>query len=298
MALHKFLIDMTKSKPNFNSNRSGSRNPSSGKMTKSLHGICFSAFLFVLGLFCLPQQLRATEYNSNWFTVTVNPCTGLANVQVVLYNDESGTTNDDFWHGGTTLQWNLGEGGGWVTLATIYLNGGGPQPWIFNPHEDGYISLYPATTRTLDYVGTYWVASGDEQFYLNLNVELTAADIGKTIKFQMTGDWEDGGSSGEETITYSGPPDATSFSASDATDCAEVDLTWALPSGICPGAEADIFRDGSHLKYVTATDLTSTDATAVAGQLYLYKVRFATTVNGTRIFGGFSGSDNGTRKTT
>jgi len=112
----------------------------------------------------------------------------------------------------------------------------------------------------------------------------------------MTGDWEDGGSSGEESGTFDSTPAATSCTASDATDCNFTNINWSLPSDLCAGAMAQIYRNGSPLKEVLATNLTTTDA-GTPGTTYAYKVRFYKSMNGYNNFGGFSPEDNGTRKT-
>ncbi len=251
----------------------------------------FSALLFVLSFLFQPETLQATAYNSNWFTASINPCTGLANVQFVVYNDEEGTTNDDFWQTGSKLQ--IHVDGVWSDVGTLSLGGG--NTWNWNPHDDGYLGFTPTATRTVTYATEYWVASGDEQFYVGFNVALLASDIGKTIKFQITGTWEDGGSSGEESFTFPRTPDASSCIASDATDCNYTSISWSLPSSICTSAVAEIYRNGAYLKEVAASALSTTDA-GTPGTAYAYKVRFYKLMGGYNNYGGFSPEDNGTRK--
>jgi len=205
---------------------------------------------------------------------------------MVIYNDEENTTNDDFWQTGSTLQMNVD--GAWVTIAAIDQGGGGT--WVWNPHDDGYISITPNGTRTmsLNTPNNYWVSSGDQQNYVDFFVHLNASDIGKTIKFKITGTWEDGGSSGEETMVFEQTDDATSITAADATNCNETSLSWSIPSGLCAGAVAEIYRNNSFLKTATASLGSTTDVTGVAGTTYQYKVRFYVAMGGYNNTGAFS----------
>lgn len=262
------------------------------KANRILHFVSFSAILFFFCIVFQPGNVQATAYNSNWFTASINPCTGLANVQFVVYNDESGTTNDDFWNSGSKLQ--IHVDGAWHDVGTLNLGGG--NTWNWNPHDDGYLGFTPTATRTVTYATEYWVASGDEQFYVGFNIALLASDIGKTLKFQITGTWEDGGSSGEESVLFTRTPDATNCIASDATDCHFTNISWTLPAAICTSAVAEIYRNGVYLKEVAANTLSTTDD-GTPGTAYAYKVRFYKAMNGYNNYGGFSPEDNGTRKT-
>lgn len=262
---------------------------------KSTQSLFLTAMLFVLFLIGSPQKMWGTAYNSNWFSASMVPCTNLARIQMVIYNDEENTTNDDFWQTGSTLQMNVD--GAWVTIAAIDQGGGGT--WVWNPHDDGYISITPNGTRTmsLNTPNNYWVSSGDQQNYVDFFVHLNSSDIGKTIKFKITGTWEDGGSSGEETMVFEQTDDATSITAADATNCNETSLSWSIPSGLCAGAVAEIYRNNSFLKTATASLGSTTDVTGMAGTTYQYKVRFYVPMGGYNNTGAFSPEDAGTRKT-
>lgn len=247
------------------------------------------SLIIVLGF---TLDLRADPYVESWFSAAINNCTGKARISMVLYNDDEGTTNDDFWHEESTLQMHVD--GAWVNIADLNLGTSG-STWNWNPNDDGGVGVTNLNVRGMSLVDIFLNISGDAQFGAIFDIELNQSDIGKTIRFRINGTWEDGGSSGEETIVYARTPDATTFSASDATDCNVTILNWALPSNICAGAIAEIERNNVFLKEVSASALTTTDA-GTAGVTYSYRVRFYTSTGQYKNYGGYSGSDNGTRK--
>lgn len=252
-------------------------------------------FILCLGIFLLGtfsrNQLFATAYNENWFSTSIDQCTGKVRIDFVIYNDESGTTNDDFWESGAVLEMQVD--GTWTTIGTIFE--GGQGPWSWNPNDDGYISFAPGSFRTMGLIGVFSTGSSDVQFGISVEATLKVSDIGKTLKFRITGTWEDGGSTGEEPQTYNRIPDATSCTASDATDCNQTNISWTMPQGLCAGAMAEVYRNGILLKEVSAASLATIDA-GIPGVTYQYKVRFYKQMNGYKNEGGFSPEDGGTRK--
>ncbi len=260
--------------------------------------------LFLLTAFLWSTSLVAINYESTWFTVSINPCTGYAQLDFVIYVDADNNLDDLFWEGSfNAIQMKVGSGS-WVNIGQMGSGhpGGGASHYTFNNDDvfykrlnTGLISQSLSSYMTGDNQSDrpYWIRS---QFYL------PPSAIGEDIQFRFGPE-----SVFEEASTLPGPisddipftPDLANISASDNTDCDGVHISWDVPNGLCSGSTTQIYRDDVQIAEVSATSLTYFDNTAVPGSEYDYKARFVKMMlsgSNTANSGSFSSIDIGKRK--
>lgn len=249
--------------------------------------ICASVLVF------FSVTLLADPFSSTWFASSINNCSGTVDISMVLYNDDSGTANDDAWANGTKLQMKVGSGA-YFDIGEMGTGTSG-RTWNWDPNEDGGVGYSRYNhVRAQGLVGTFEQGSPDRQFGATIRITLAASDIGKSISFQIVGSWEDGGSSGTESVSSTILPTPTSVSASDAAACLSTTISWSNPSGLCAGTTAQIWRGNTWVKDVAASLGTAVDVGGVAGSVYEYKVRYYIgAAGGFRIYSNYSSFDNG-----
>ena len=246
----------------------------SSKIYFKKNQILLSLFILVL-----PYSLFADSYSANWFSASLGECDNVVSMNIGLYFDDGGTTNDDLWQSNSWLEMNNGDG--WIQIAQV---GGGCAGFCWNPNDDGGVYLNPNNARAISLRSpnnSGENTSGDEVFYAYIEIKLIQADVGRSIQFRVNGIWEDGGNSGTETVNFTRTPDLTSITAQDAVSCAGTEITWSLPAGTCSGTEANIYRNSSLLTTVPASNGSYIDATGTAGTIYQYSVEL------NQVFPGF-----------
>lgn len=253
--------------------------------------------LLVLILFgAVKAEAGDADYEAAWFTATINECTGKVTVKFVWYVDDDGSTNDEVWNAGSMLIMSTGSSSDIIAFFGEGSIDSPPNDFYPNGESMHYIPMPSFSSQDYDGFGPS-DTEGDEPYWMETSFYLPAYAIGETVTFSLSGSWQGGGTPGSPTVDFPSTLDLATINVTDGTDCFGVGVTWAVPSALCSGSSAQIYRDDTYLTTVGAMNEQYYDLGVNPGETHNYKVRFVKlTGNGDFNYGGFSPVTEGSRK--
>lgn len=265
-------------------------------MKRRLPQVLTGCLLLLLMLIHQPA-CYAVQYSANWLNVTLDECTGQIQVEFVWYVDVDGNNNDDLWQDGSLLEMKIGTGN-WFSLAEMgsdkkngaYIGTGGNNDHFYFLVKSDYIvgKRHYSTGTSSTHRPTWLVAT----------INLKEVCLGKDVSFRLNGTWEGGGSyPAVQTKSFKHTNDLSSIQTTNNTMCDQVKITWDVPTGLCSGSYAYVYRDNTYIGNTGAINKVYHDYNAVPGQTYAYKVKFGRYMAGNFWNYGASSSEmNGRRQ--
>lgn len=244
-------------------------------------------FILFLGIFSGEVQADTT-YQNSWLEASLDPCTGRYTLRFVFGVDEDVGSNDE-WDQGSTLEYKVGSGS-WTAMAEfnnfcidVFPNIYGCNNFTFDGTGFLYTEFQFAQSVSDD--GNETTPNDDVLNWARVSFNAPPSFVGEDVQFRLDGTWEG------ETVNVSKPVDApilepvSSFSATDASLCSQVGLSWVVPdaSDLCTDlsgelSKFEIYRQSEgespvFIQQLFFTESSYFDFSAEPGIVYTYSIR-------------------------
>jgi hypothetical protein len=261
---------------------------------------CISLALLLSSLFFSPGT-QAAVYQSSWLSLTIDNCTGVATIDMVIYVDVDNEDNDDGWVTGAKLQLKIGTGNYFNIGEMGWDNKEGAYNFVDTNGDDFYYDVESTSaigSQTVTDEGSVENMEADRPRWIRVQFDLKDGSQGQDISVRIDGEWEGGSGPGVKTDRLDRTPDFTELQVTNQTRCDGVNLEWSVPSGMCSGTDINIYRNGTLITTQEASDESYFDSGAEDYHSYEYRARFLKNMSGSwNNYSSYSSIQTGANKT-